>query len=171
MYTPALLERKQDKNKQDLIDEFDDLQFQVFRMKENMEKIAKRWHIIGIDQTKHDKWVIIYSSDDGNVCKIMAHDCESPFNGKWDFSIHARYGQDFSMHIDDIKGPENQGFGSICMKYLKAYSTEQNIHTITGNISRRDRDHLDRLVHFYKKHHFTVTLQHSEYEGELIWHA
>ncbi len=170
MFSPALYDRKQDKNKQTLIEEMENLEFQMFRMQENMKEIAKNWNILGIDQTKEEKWVIVYSSDDGNVCKIMAHDCDEAFRGKWAFSIHAQYKQDYHIQIDDIRGEENRGFGSVCMKFLKEYTTDQNIHTISGNISNRDWDHLDRLIHFYKKHRFYVDIEHSEQKGEIYWH-
>jgi len=170
MLSPALYNQKQDKNKQTLIKEMEDLEFQLFRMQENMKQIARKWNVLGIDQTKEEKWVIVYSSDDGNVCKIMAHDCDEAFRGKWAFSIHAQYKQDYHIHIDDIRGEENRGFGSVCMKFLKEYITDQNIHTISGNISNRDWDHLDRLIHFYKKHRFHINIAHSERKGEIYWH-
>ncbi|WP_280770943.1 hypothetical protein [Salipaludibacillus daqingensis] len=170
MLAPAVYEPKQDKNKETLIEEMEDLEFQMFRMQENMKEIAKKWNVLGIDQTKEEKWVIVYSSDDGNVCKIMAHDCEEAFQGNWAFSIHAHYKPNYHIHIDDIRGEENRGYGSVCMKFLKEYTIDQNIHTISGDISHRDWDHLDRLIHFYKKHHFYLDLEHSEQKGEIYWH-
>lgn len=170
MFSPVLYDRKQDKNKETLIEEMENLEFQMFRMQENLKEIAKKWTVLGIDQTKEEKWVIVYSSDDGNVCKIMAHDCDEAFRGKWAFSIHAQYKHDYHVHIDDIRGEENRGFGSVCLKFLKEYTTDQNIHTISGDISNRDWDHLDRLIHFYKKHRFHVDVEHSQQKGEIYWH-
>ncbi|MCE7791991.1 hypothetical protein K8O68_06095 [Salipaludibacillus sp. CUR1] len=170
MFAPATLDPKQDKNKETLIEEYETLEFQMFRMQENIKEIAKKWDILGIDQTKEEKWVIVYAADDGNICKIMAHDCETPFLGKWDFSIHAQYKNDHQVHIDDIRGEENRGFGSVCMNFLKEYTKDKNIHTISGDISERDWDHLDRLIHFYKKHRFYVDIEYAEQKGAIHWH-
>ncbi|UCZ55309.1 GNAT family N-acetyltransferase [Bacillus shivajii] len=152
-----------------MIAEFEDLEFQVFRMQENMKKIAKNWNILGIDQTKEEKWVIVYASDDGNVCKIMLHDCETPFDGSWDFSIHAQYDEHHQIHIDDIRGDENRGFGSICMNFLKEHALEQNISCIKGDIVKRDWGHIDRLIHFYEKHHFHVSIEQEKQHGMIYW--
>ncbi|WP_416150523.1 hypothetical protein ACM26V_06010 [Salipaludibacillus sp. HK11] len=170
MLPPATYDYKQDKNKQSLIQEYENLEFQMFRMSENIKQIAKKWTVLGIDQTKEEKWVIIYSSDNGDICKIMAHDCEEPFRGKWAFSIHTQYKEDHRIHIDDIRGESNRGFGSVCMKFLKEYTKDLNVHTISGNLSHRDWDHIDRLLHFYKKHEFTVDIVESEKKGEIFWH-
>ncbi|MFA9560109.1 hypothetical protein ACERII_22600 [Evansella sp. AB-rgal1] len=167
-YTLSAFESKEDKKKEEIIEEFEDLEFQIFRMRENIKEIAKRSQILGIDQTKEQKWVIVYAEDDGNLCKIMLHDCETPYNGKWDFSIHAQYDEN-KIHIDDIRGEENRGFGTVCMKYLKEHAEDQNVQYITGDIVKRDWDHLDRLIHFYKKHNFQIDIEHEKKQGEIYW--
>ncbi|MBU9713429.1 hypothetical protein [Evansella tamaricis] len=165
----SFFERKEDKKKEEIIEEFEELEFQVYRMKENLREIAKSHQVLGIDQTKEEKWVIVYAVDDGNICRIMLHDCDSPYLGKWDFSIHAQYTDDFMIHIDDIRGQENCGYGSICMKFLKEHALEQNISFITGDLVERDWDHIDRLVHFYKKHQFQIKLENDSCSGEIYW--
>ncbi|MBX4373243.1 hypothetical protein K4G95_23640, partial [Mycobacterium tuberculosis] len=69
----------------------EELQFQLYRMQDNLKEIAKRWKVVGIDQTKEDKWVVVYAQNDGDSCKVMLNDCETAYRGKWDFSIHATY--------------------------------------------------------------------------------
>ncbi|MGO4886839.1 hypothetical protein ACJ2A9_03695 [Anaerobacillus sp. MEB173] len=157
------------KDKHELKQELEELEFQVFRMQENLKEIAKKWQVMGIDQTNEEKWVIVYSYDDGNLCKIMLCDCETPFQGTWDFSIQATYSDENQIHIGDIKGEENKGYGSICMDYLKEVAFEQNIQYITGDLAKRDWDHLDRLVHFYEKHNFQVDIDHKDKSGEIVW--
>lgn len=147
----------------------EELQFQLFRMQDNLKEIAKRWKVVGIDQTKEDKWVVVYAQNDGDSCKVMLNDCETAYRGKWDFSIHATYSDDHAIHIGDIKGPANKGYGSICMNYLKEIAKDQNIPTITGDIAKRDWDHVDRLVHFYEKHDFKVNIDYEEQAGEIEW--
>lgn len=51
--------------------ELNDLQFQLFRMRENMKDISKDSRVLGIDQSKDDEWMIVHSIDDGRTCKIM----------------------------------------------------------------------------------------------------
>ncbi|MFT4413036.1 hypothetical protein ACLM5H_04155 [Fredinandcohnia humi] len=151
--------------KQDL----EDLQFQMFRMQENLKEISKKHQVIGIDQSKEDRWVIVSAIDDGNLCQIMVNDCDTAYRGNWDFSLQAQYKDDNAIHIGDIKGPVNQGYGSICISHLKDIAREQNIPVITGDIAKRDWDHVDRLVYFYEKHNFDVELDPKTKSGEIIW--
>ncbi|MCA1032422.1 GNAT family N-acetyltransferase [Bacillus timonensis] len=155
---------------EELKEEIEDLEFQMFRMQENLKEIAKKWNVIGIEQTNDDRWVIVYTLDDGKRCTIMISDCETPFQGTWDFSLHATYQKkDDTIHIGDIKGPANKGYGTICMNYLKHIAREQNIPAITGDIAERDWDHVDRLIHFYEKHDFEVEVDFNNQCGEIVW--
>ncbi len=163
------IDERENKNPEELKEEIEDLEFQVFRMQENLKEIAKKWQVIGIEQTKENNWVIIYASDDGDTCKIMLNECDSAFRGMWDFSIQAQYANENTIHIGDIKGPENKGYGSICMHYLKEVAKEQNIQYITGDIAKRDWDHKERLVHFYKKHNFKVNIDKESKSGDIEW--
>ncbi|MGM0836718.1 MAG: hypothetical protein ACQEV7_11200 [Bacillota bacterium] len=157
------------KNKEEIKKELDELELQIFRMKENMREIAKKWQVIGIDQTKEDTWVVVYTNYDNHSCKIMLNDCESAYRGQWDYYIQATYKDEDTIFIGDIKGPENKGFGTICMNYLKEMAKEQNIRYITGDIAKRDWDHVERLVHFYKKHRFQVKINEEHKTGEIVW--
>jgi hypothetical protein len=73
------------------------------------------------------------------------------------------------IKIGDIITPEkNNGNGSILMKYLFQYASEKkNIEKVIGEISEIDKNHFDRLEHFYKKHGFKVIFYTNE-EGERI---
>ncbi|GAE30632.1 hypothetical protein [Halalkalibacter hemicellulosilyticus] len=149
----------------------DDIEFQLFRLQQNVKEIAKDKQVIGIEQSKDEKWVIVSMIDDGHSCHIMIHECHSAYRGHWDFMLQAQYTDDFSIFIGDIKGKENKGFGSICIEYLKDHAKEQNIHCIKGDLAKRDWGHLDRLIHFYKKHHFNVEVDESEKYGEVNWQS
>ncbi|QOY35639.1 GNAT family N-acetyltransferase [Anaerobacillus isosaccharinicus] len=168
-YKSAFLDQQETKTEDELKEEIEDLEFQMFRIQDNLKEIAKKWQVIGVEQTKENNWVIVYAADDGDTCKIMLNDCESAFLGKWDFSIQASYADENTIHIGDIKGPENKGYGSILINYLKELAKEQNIHMITGDIAKRDWDHKDRLVHFYKKHNFKVNIDKETKSGEIEW--
>ncbi|MET3504153.1 hypothetical protein [Halalkalibacter oceani] len=149
----------------------EELEFQLFRMQENMKEIAKRWKIIGIEPTNEEKWVIVSMVDDGHLCKIMLNQCDAADHGRWDFSIQAQYEDRHTIHIGDIKGQENRGYGSICMKYLKDHAKAQNVQYIKGDLAKRDWDHIDRLIHFYEKHHFEVEVDYDEKAGSIRWNA
>jgi diamine N-acetyltransferase len=168
-YPSVWFVEKKKKDADELQKDLDALEFQLFRMQENLKEVAKKYQVLGIDQDKHENWVVVYGKDDGNICRIMVTDSETPYQGTWDFSLHAQYEDKYTIHIDDIRGPVNKGYGSICMNYLKEIATNQNIHTITGEIAKRDWDHIDRLVHFYEKHHFHVELDEKNQCGEIIW--
>ncbi|MBU8907955.1 GNAT family N-acetyltransferase [Desertibacillus haloalkaliphilus] len=148
--------------------DFEELEFQVFRMQQNLKEIAKKWQVIGIDQPRENRWVIIYALDDGHSCRVMLNDCEAPYRGQWDFCIQAQYIDEHTIHIGDIKGEENRGYGSVCMYYLKEIARKHNIQFIQGDIAERDWGHLDRLIHFYKKHNFQVQLTTEQKTGKII---
>lgn len=170
MFTKLLgMDDVETKDEGELREDLENLEFQLFRMQDNMKEIAKKWKIIGIEQTYENSWVIIYVLNDGNSCKIMLDDCETPYKGIWDFSIQAYYSDNNTIHIGDIKGDANKGFGSICMDYLKVLAKEQNIQYITGDLAERDWDHLDRLIHFYEKHNFQVEVDYINKSGEIKW--
>lgn len=150
-------------------EEFEELEFQVFRMQENLKEIAKKHEVIGIEQTKENEWVIISAVDNGETCKVMVNDCASAYQDIWDFTIHAYYKNNHTIHIGDIKGPANKGYGSICMDYLKDIAKDQNIQYITGDLAKRDWDHVERLIYFYEKHDFQVSVDHDQQSGEITW--
>ncbi|PYZ98287.1 hypothetical protein CR205_06730 [Alteribacter lacisalsi] len=164
-----LLQNEESKTKDQLIQEKSDLEFQMFRMQENMKEISKHWNILGIDQTKDDTWVVVYTAENDHTCKVMLHECSGPFKGQWDFAIQATYENPSVIQIDDIKGVENRGFGSVCMDFLKKLAWEKNIQYITGNLVKRDWDHIDRLTHFYKKHNFHVDVKTDQQSGSIVW--
>ncbi|MFC4735791.1 hypothetical protein ACFO4L_04250 [Bacillus daqingensis] len=149
---------------------YDELQTQFLRLQQNLETIAKRFDIRGVEQTKHSVMTIVYEYDDGKTFRIMADDCRFPHRGHWDFSLHGTYEQD-ALYIDDIRGEADSGFGSIIMKHLKKKAEEKNIPEIRGQLKERDYDHQDRLVHFYTKHSFSVMLDSSGREGQIKWPA
>lgn len=60
--------------------ELQQLQFQMYRMQENMKDISKKAKIIGIDQAKEDEWMIVSAIENADTCKIMLTDCEKAFS-------------------------------------------------------------------------------------------
>ncbi|WP_156290290.1 hypothetical protein [Oceanobacillus salinisoli] len=167
MVYSAFLERE--KSKSELKEELDTLEIQLFRMQNNIKEVAKDSEIISIDQAKDDNWVVIYADREKDLFQLMLHDCTKPFRGKWDSAIQAEYKDAHTLHIADIKGENNQGYGSVLMKHLKDVARDENIQYITGDIAERDADHFERLEYFYKKHYFDVKINYKEKCGEIIW--
>ncbi|WP_205128517.1 hypothetical protein, partial [Salmonella enterica] len=64
-----------EKNRQELEEELNDLEFQIYRMQENMKDLSKDAKVLGIDQSKHDEWMIVSSIDDGQTCKDRKASC------------------------------------------------------------------------------------------------
>lgn len=152
-------------------DERNSLEFQVFRMQHDMKEIAKKWDVVGVEQNKDEHLTIVYKQENEHQCKIMLNDCSTSYKGMWDFSIDAVYEDQDSIFIGDIRGPANKGYGSICLKYLKDLARDQNIPCIKGDIAPRDWDHVNRLVHFYEKHRFTVELDAESKSGSISWNG
>jgi ribosomal protein S18 acetylase RimI-like enzyme len=76
--------------------------------------------------------------------------------------IHEGY-----IHLTDIKifgNNQNKGYGSILIDKLKEIAIQKGIKKITGEISTVDFDHIDRLIHFYKKNDFIV-----DDSGSIEW--
>lgn len=163
------LEQEETKSKDELKQELDSLEIQLFRMQENIKKIAKHAEIISIDQTKENDWVVIYAYKEETTCQLMLHNCERPYRGKWNSAIEAEYRDDSNLHIADIKGEESKGYGSILMKHLKDIARDENMQYITGDIMERDFDHVDRLNHFYNKHNFDVNIDRQNQHGKIVW--
>ncbi|WP_404451074.1 GNAT family N-acetyltransferase [Virgibacillus necropolis] len=166
MIGTAFLE--ENKSKDDIKEELDTLEIQLFRMQNNIKEIAKKWEIISIDQTNDNNWVVIYADKGTEACQIMLHDCDAAFRGDWNAAIQAEYKNENTIHIADIKGQQNKGYGSILMNYLKELAHNENVQYITGDIVERDFDHVNRLMHFYRKHNFDVKIDHTEQYGEII---
>lgn len=94
-----------------------------------------------------------------------------------DLVLRAFFDEDFTnISLADIDIKEHltsHGYGSILLNTLIKIAQERNTNSITGWISKVDSDHLERLVHFYKKHKFTVDLFDDKNDnlriGNLEW--
>ncbi|ADH99481.1 hypothetical protein [Salisediminibacterium selenitireducens] len=165
MYSQSAFAIPQEQTVQEIEQERDELFFQLMNMRENIKEISRKWQVLGIEPDKHENWTVIFLKDDGYQCQVMTKSCKEKFDGSWDFAIQGHYYDRFSLHIDDIKGEPDQGMGSVCMTHLKSYVSEMNISQITGDIVKRDWDHLDRLIYFYEKHGFSVSIDENDQKG------
>lgn len=134
-----------EKNRQELEEELNDLEFQIYRMQENMKDLSKDAKVLGIDQSKHDEWMIVSSIDDGQTCKIMLTDCKTAYRGKGCFSLVASY-KDDAIHIGDISLRTRVWLHlhEIFKRYCKRpqYTESHRRHRQTGLESCRPADSL-----------------------------
>lgn len=71
------------------------------------------------------------------------------------------------IYIKDIEGGQNKGHGSLGLSLLLDWCKENHIKRIYGFLVETDREHEDRLVHFYKKLGFEINfLKNSEGHNE-----
>ncbi|WP_222433897.1 GNAT family N-acetyltransferase [Planococcus sp. CPCC 101016] len=90
--------------------------------------------------------------------------------------LKAFFNEDYTkIELSDIDIKEsmvNLGYGSILLNGLIQIAKHRNVTFISGWISEVDRNHIDRLVHFYEKHEFEVILheeKNSAKIGSLLW--
>lgn len=167
MVYSAFLEN--DKDIAEIKEELDTLEMQLARMQNNMKQIAKKSEVISIDRAKDGQLVVIYADKKEDIFQLMLHDCNASYLGKWHGAIQAEFKGKDTLHIADIKGEQNKGYGSVLIKHLKEVVRDENVQYITGDIVKRDFDHVNRLKHFYGKHDFDVKINHEEQWGEIVW--
>ncbi|MEN1968482.1 GNAT family N-acetyltransferase [Lentibacillus sp. N15] len=167
MVYSAFLE--EEKDKAEIKEKLDTLEIQLARMQNNIKQIAKKSEVISIDRARDEQLVVIYADKQKDMFQLMLHDCQSPFRGKWHSAIQAEFKGEDTLHIADIKGEQNKGYGSVLMEHLKEMAREENIQYITGDIVVRDFDHVDRLTYFYHKHDFNVKVNYEGKNGRIVW--
>ncbi|WP_346835996.1 GNAT family N-acetyltransferase [Paenibacillus polymyxa] len=138
--------------------------------------LEKGYEIVHLAQTKHHETVIVYRSlcndelDDTHInlkARIISTRGIKPFSPRM-FLVYDP--DDSSLDIADIQvdvAEANRGYGSIFMaamfKLIK--NLPAPVTRISGWLSPVDAGHLDRAVHFYKKHGFTYFSQ----KNEILW--
>ena len=62
----------------------------------------------------------------------------------------------------DNRGHINQGVGSALIMRFEDICRENGVKEIHGNLAKGDLDHKDRLIHFYKKHGYSIVEENEE---------
>ncbi|MFT8319630.1 MAG: GNAT family N-acetyltransferase [Bacillus sp. (in: firmicutes)] len=90
--------------------------------------------------------------------------------------LSATYYSDDTIEIGDIEvfgENKGRGYGSILLHSLVSFAIQYSVNTISGWISHTDKDHFDKLDHFYKKHGFDVIWGNSSQivnkAADIIW--
>jgi GNAT superfamily N-acetyltransferase len=77
------------------------------------------------------------------------------------------------VQLCDIRSDDehnDKGYGSQAMPCFLKHAKDRGASRVTGRITRRDWDHIHRLVHFYRKHGFTVDLLEDMNQPEPTQH-
>lgn len=136
-----------------------------FLLNENSYKANQ----IRIEKTSKRVLSMIFIKKSSNTKEIIIYDIES--TEIYDNPIITAFmtGRGDTLHIDDIQGGKSLGHCSLAMKYILEIAKEQNYKLITGRLSNDDKNHKESLLHFYKKHGFTITLEDKgNYFGSII---
>jgi ribosomal protein S18 acetylase RimI-like enzyme len=80
--------------------------------------------------------------------------------------LKAFFNDDFSeielADIDIKESTVSRGYGSILLGMLIEIAINRNVKNITGWISSVDKNHIERITHFYQKHGFEVVLEETD---------
>ncbi|EEM02059.1 hypothetical protein bmyco0002_56120 [Bacillus pseudomycoides] len=128
--------------------------------------------IIGIEENKKNDEVFVFRAPIGRSFEIKLY--VRSFNYNFQIptlfaTLHNNLHQEPDyIWIGNITSPkENIGNGSIIMKYLIKMAKEMKVSHISGRLSPEDRDHFDKLEHFYKKFGFEVNFNCDRTEGSI----
>ncbi|MEZ2661428.1 GNAT family N-acetyltransferase [Aneurinibacillus aneurinilyticus] len=150
-----------------------------YELEEGLKNIESEGHLVLEIKRNMDEIVVIYQrwvnkelEDEIDIAALIISK-----KGIWIPHPHMivhREESSKSLHIADIKIKGdciNKGYGSLMMSHLlkKARNEKNEVYFITGVISSVDADHIDRLLHFYKKHGFLYRLDESITTGQLLW--
>lgn len=120
------------------------------------------YRILAIDSTKstyhYPEEVILYGYNDDDI-QIMV---TSPNRNYKYLTINTNLNLlNKTIFIEDIECSENnvnKGYGSLAMDCLINIAKSRKIERIRGRLSSVDKDHFDRLQHFYSKFGFSVNM-------------
>ncbi len=79
--------------------------------------------------------------------------------------------KEMMVSIDDLLPcPQDKGFGTMLLDFLKEFVREQNYKGICGNLANVDlQDHEERLLHFYKKNDFDIHYDENSKPMSISW--
>lgn len=85
--------------------------------------------------------------------------------------LNALFESDNKVLLADIdnRGCINHGIGSMLIERFEEICLENGVKKIYGNLANVDLDHKDRLIHFYKKHGYSIVEENEEksYWGKI----
>lgn len=117
-----------------------------------VERINKKENVIIYRENYRPTIYVVASNNPKKIyCKLVA--------GYRDITVDIDLNiVEKTIHIENIYSYNyiNQGYGSIAIEYLLELSNNENIRKITAWISQDNKDHIQRLYHFFYKYGFTI---------------
>lgn len=150
-----------------------------FKMKNQYELVkrvfsdSKNHKISGIETNKDGVEVLVVEDMYGDNLWIKLYGLPSYVAINMHPRIMATIRKDYQdgttyIYIDDINVVDlDCGNGSIVMKYFIESVKNLDADYISGGLSSVDKDHFDRLEHYYKKYGFKVTFNDGRTSGQI----
>ena len=143
------------KEKENIFTENNTLTASFNRFKEIIK--ANKNNTLELTTTKNNKLVIISYSKKKVFDRIELFS-ESENNGDWDsFISFSDRGKE--IHIEDFQSKtKGKGFGGVLMDFTIKKALEENITSVTGDLSNQDSKNFDWLIPFYQSFGFECVL-------------
>ncbi len=114
-----------------------------------------------VKDKKGQPWVLdVKILTEGKTALLDVRLSESD-NPKAQASISITKAEQTAAKIEDItvnRLYENRGIGSLMIRAMESWARTCGVETIWGELSEADRDHFDKLKHFYEKHGYVFKL-------------
>lgn len=131
--------------------------------------LADYYQILGEEEINGEKTYICGQEDEDGYCMLTVRDFRR-LNFYPKINLIYFEGEGGTVKIAYIITGEytDQGYGSMLMEYLLDYlESRQDIKKINGVVVDDDKDHFDRIEHFYEKFGFNVEFRLNE-NGEKV---
>lgn len=130
----------------------------------NKLNLADYYEILGEEEINGEKVYICGQKDEDGYCMFTVRDFRR-LNFYPKMNLIYFEDEDSTVKIADIITGEftDKGYGSILMEYFLEYlKSRQDIIKINGVLVIDDKDHFDRIEHFYEKFGFNVEFRLDE---------
>lgn len=135
----------------------------------NKLNLADYYEILGEEEINGEKIYICGQKDEEGYCMFTVRDFRR-FNFYPKINLIYFEDEKRTVKIASIITGEHtdKGYGSILMEYLLNYlESRQDVKKINGVLVSDDKDHFDRIEHFYEKFGFNVEFRLNE-NGEKV---
>jgi hypothetical protein len=128
--------------------------------------------IIGTEMNKNGDSIAVLLVSSKNSFDIYLYDSHVAINAHPRLFCEVKYYPEINDSTyfileDIIAVNEGVGNGSILLKYLIREARKAGASYISGSLSNFDKDEFYKLIPFYKKHGFSVTMNEDGQSGKI----
>ncbi|MDT2849047.1 hypothetical protein P7H60_07705 [Vagococcus carniphilus] len=141
------------------------------KLNEELEK--KNYCILGIEKNELGDLIAVTSTRGDKASDILLYSLKEnkykSCNNQPRVLVSGKF-LNKELKIDDIQSMENNknsGNGTILLKYLKKEAKRWGYNTITADLGTAEPKKLSKLVNFYEKNGYDVTLKKDETAGSV----